>query len=360
MKKFIFVILSMSLIFSCPFLAKTWSKEVENKKEYEKPGPYEFKSLELPNLKDINRDNRRVPLKVHFPAEGKNFPLVVFSHGGGGNWDSYIYQVQHLASHGYVVVCTEHVYSNNKRVKYYMRWRGGRMRYIEAIYRTTRDPKAMLERPKDVSFAIDQAVLWNKDSKELAEKINTNKIGVMGHSYGAYTTLVVCGAQPILDYLEPTVSPGKGLVGDYSDPRVTFGLAMSPQPPGGTYFGKYSYKTINRPLVGISGSNDTWKTFDDKVMPAKNRWQFWKLLPNGNKYFLWLENADHFSFCDNSKAWIFPSKSRPDVQRISKVMMVLFCDYFLKEKEEAKDKMNKEYANSLCGNVVTEVQWCEK
>lgn len=350
------MLLSVSILST----KEAFPQDSKKQTEYAKPGPYEVKSLEFPNLKDNNRKNRRVPLKAHFPAEGKNFPLVIFSHGGGGNLDSYIYQVQHLASHGYVVICIEHVYSSNKRIKYYMSWRGGRMRYKEALCRTTRDPEAILERPKDVSFAIDQAVLWNKDYKEFAGKINTNKIGVIGHSYGAYTTLVICGAQPILDYLEPNVSPGKGLAGDFSDPRVTFGLAMSPQPPGGTFFDKDSYKTINRPLVGISGSNDTWKAFDDKVMAAEKRWQFWKLLPNGNKYFLWLENADHFSFCDNSKAWIFPSKSRPDVQRISKAMMVLFCDYFLKEKEEAKDKMNKEYANSLCGNVVTEIQWHEK
>lgn len=289
MKKIIFVILSMSLIFSKPFLTKVWPDEVKNQPEYEKIGPYKVNSLEFPNLKDANRKNRKVPLKVHFPAKGRNFPLVVFSHGGGGNWDSYIYQVRHLASHGYVVICIEHVDSNNKQVKYY---------------------------------------------KELTGKINTNKIGVMGHSYGAYTTLAICGAQPILDYLEPKVSPGKGLAGDFSDPRVTFGLAMSPQPPEGTYFDKDSYKTINRPLVGISGSNDTWKTFDDRSMTAKDRWQFWELLPNGDKYFLWLENADHFSFVDNPKAWLFPSKSRPDVQRISKAMMVLFCDHFLKEKKE--------------------------
>ncbi|MBI4846328.1 MAG: hypothetical protein HY810_07660 [Candidatus Omnitrophica bacterium] len=343
-----------------PFLNKEWSEKVGNKTEYENSGPYEVKFLEFPGLEDAGRKNRKVPLKVHFPAEGKNFPLVVFSHGGGGNWDSNIYQAQHLASHGYVVICVEDVYSNNKRIKFYMRNGGGRIRYTEALFRTTHDPNAMLERPKDISFAIDQAILWNKDHKELAEKINTEKIGVMGHSYGAYTTLVACGAQPILDYLEPAVIPRKGLAGNFSDPRVTFGLAMSPQPPGGTFFSKDSYRTINRPLVGISGSEDTWKTFDDKVMPAENRWEFWDLLPQGDKYFLWLERADHSSFSDSPKAWILPSKSRLDVQRISKAMMVLFCDHFLKEKKEAKSKMNGGYANSLCGNVVRKIQWHEK
>ena len=354
------VILNIVFFFSGPLIAKAWSEEAGIQTEYEKPGPYEVQSLEFPNLKDGNRKNRGVPLKVHFPSKGKNFPLVIFSHGGGGNWDSYIYQVRHLASYGYVVICPEHVFSSNKRVRYYMSQHGGRMRFREAICRTTRDPEAMLQRPKDLSYAIDQAVLWNNDHRQLAGKINTGRIGIMGHSYGAYTTLVICGAQPIIDYLDPAVKPGKGLAGDFSDSRISFGLAMSPQPPGGTFFNKDSYKTINRPLVAISGSKDTWKTFDDKIMAAKNRWDFWRLLPEGDKHFLWLKNADHFAFADNSKAWVFPSRSRPDVQRISKAMMVLFSDHYLKEKDEAGDKMNKRYADSLCGDVVTEIIWLEK
>ncbi len=80
----------MAVIFSEPFLTKTWPEEIKNQPEYEKIGPYEVNSLEFPNLKDANRNNCRVPLKVHFPAEGGSFPLVVFSHRGGGDWDSSI------------------------------------------------------------------------------------------------------------------------------------------------------------------------------------------------------------------------------------------------------------------------------
>lgn len=336
------------------------SNYIEKKTEYDKPGPYKVKSLEFPDLKDANRKNRRVPLKVYFPVEGKKFPLIIFSHGSGGNWNSYMYQVQHLASHGYAVICVEHVYINNKQVKYYMSRRGGNMQFEEALFRTTRDPRAVLENPKDLSFAIDQAILWNKGHKELAGKIDVEKVGVMGHSYGAYSAIVICGAKPILDYLDPPVNPGKGLAGDFSDPRVKFGLAMSPQPPGGTYFDEKSYKTINRPLIAISGTNDSWKTHDDKVLPGTERLKFWDFLPEGDKYFIWLEDSDHFGFCDSPKASSLPSKSRPDVQRISKAMMVLFSDYFLKEIKDSKNKMNKEYVNSLCGNVVTKIQLYEK
>lgn len=109
---------------------------------------------------------------------------------------------------------------------------GGRLKFRAALHKITKDPKAVLERPKDVSFAIDQAVCWNTEHKQMAGMINTDKIGVMGHSFGTYTVLAACGAQPILDYLEPKIHPGKGLAGDLSDSRIIFGFAMSPQSPG--------------------------------------------------------------------------------------------------------------------------------
>lgn len=85
-----------------------------------------------------------------------------------------------------------------------------------------------------------------------------------------------------------------------------------------------------------------------------------ELLPPEGKYFLWLEHADHFSFSDGPGASLFPSASRPDVQRISKALMVLFCDHFLKGRSEARVYMNESYVNSLLGDVVTGVQWKEK
>ena len=330
---------------------------------YDRPGPYRVKSLEFPDMKDTTRENRPVPLKVYFPLDrtGSPFPLVIMSHGGAGNCDSFTLQAEHLAGYGYVVICPEDVYSSNKRVAYYMSRAGGRLKFREALHKITKDPKAVLERPRDVSFAIDQAVCWNTEHKQMAGMINTAKIGVMGHSFGAYTVLASCGAQPILDYLEPKVGPGKGLAGNLGDPRVTFGFAMSPQSPGTTYFGRSSYKTINKPLVCISGSKDVQKRFDGAAMDPFVRREVLELLPPGNKYFLWLDNADHFSFADHPKGnRFFPSEARKDAQRICKSLMVLFSDFFLKNKTEAAGMLNEKYVNSLCGNVVTKVEWHEK
>ncbi len=348
----------MSAVLVSP--GEVFPQKSSEKVAYEKPGRYRVKSLEFPDLMDNKRSNRKVPLKIHFPAAGRNFPLVIISHGGGGNWDANIYQAQHLASHGYVVICTEHVYSNNIQIRYYMSRAGGRMGFMESLHRITTDPQAVLQRPKDVSFAIDQAMVWMIENKELEGKINARKIAAIGHSFGAYTTLVVCGAQPILDFLEPDKPPGRGLAGDLSDSRVTFGFAMSPQSPGGTFFGGDSYKTINRPLVCLTGSKDVQKSSDGGLMPPYTRLEVLKLLPSGEKYFFWLENADHLSFSDNPRAYLLPSQARPDAQRVSKALMVLFCDYFLKDDKKALKNLNQDYLDSLCGDVVTEIKLHKK
>lgn len=360
MKKLIFYISILFCLFQALPIYHAHSNSAPLKAKYEMAGSYKVHTLEFPDLVDTNRKNRPVPLKIFYPVQGKNFPLVIFSHGGGGNWDSYVNLIEHLVSHGYVVIAPQHKYSDNERIKFDRSRKGGRIRFLGSIYKMTKNPHAMLERPRDISFAINWAIKWNKNFGQLIGKINTNKIGVMGHSYGAYTTLTACGAQPILDYLQPPVNPGKGLAGDFSDKRITFGIALSPQPPGGSYFNKDSYKTIHCPIVGISGSRDKGLTFDDKTMSAENRWQFWKLLPEGNKYFLWLKNADHASFTHNPKSWMIPSRSRSDVQHIIKAMVVLFSDHFLKNKEGAKNYMNKDYVNTLSGSVVTDIQWLEK
>ncbi len=332
----------------------------EKLSSYEKKGTHSIRFLEFEKTFDSKRSDRPVPLKIILPKDGGPFPLVIFSHGAGGSFDSHIYQAEHLASHGYVVICVEHIDSNNTSMKFFMSKAGGGSTFREALNHITKDSIAVLERPRDITFAIDTAISWNKSHKELAGKINIKKIAVMGHSFGAYTSLAILGAQPILDHLEPHVGSGKGLAGDLSDPRVTFGLAMSPQGPGSTFFSRESYKNLKKPLICFSGSKDEQKNSDGQYTPAETRREMFNLLPAGHKYFLWLTNADHASFADNKHMWVVASPSRRDVQRITKAVMTVACDHFLKGKPEARQALGKEYIKSLRGETVTDIELLEK
>ncbi len=326
-------------------------------------GPFTVKTLEFPRLTDAKRNGRRVPIKVHYPAAPGPFPLLVFSHGGMGNWDSHIYLAQHLASHGYVSLCLEDVFSNGKRTREIMARATGsfRRRMDAALKRITTDPDAMLERPRDVSFAIDRAIAWDRSLPALKGKVRTDRIAVIGHSYGAYTVLAACGARPLLDYLEPPVPPGKGLGPDLSDPRITAGVAMSPQGPGTSRFGRESFRTIHRPLLCFSGSRDMQLGHDGRLQPAEARLEGFRLMPPGNKLLLWLENADHLAFAFNPRATrLGPSPARGDAKRIVTVMTTAFCDFRLKNDAEAEKLLSPRVTDTLCGDVVTRVTWYRK
>ncbi len=311
-----------------------------------------LQTIEFPFLTDAVRENRPVKIKAIFPAEGGPFPLVIFSHGGAGSWDAHLFEAENLARHGYVAFCLEHPTCNIDTVRKYVREDRGpvKQRFTRALNRIVKDPSAVLGRPRDVSFAIDRAEEWNRSHSRLKGKIDLSRIAVAGHSFGAYTTLTVCGARPILDHLDPPM--GTGMAEDLSDPRVTIGIAMSPQGTGTSRFGPGSFSTIRRPLLCFSGSKDEQLGHDGSTQAPETRWEAFELMPDGDKYFVWLENADHLSFADNPKSELLPSPAREDTMRICKAFQLAFCDAYLKDRAEGRSLLTQDHATSLCGRQV--------
>jgi predicted dienelactone hydrolase len=309
-------------------------------------GALKVTTIEFPDLKDEKRGGRRVPIKAHIPEQQGTCPVIVFSHGGGGNWNANFAQANHLASHGYVVLCLEHVGSNTSRMK-------EGFRFMDNVRAMTRESSEVLGRPKDVSFALDMAEEWNRAHPVLKGRLDLGRVGVIGHSFGAYTTLVVCGARPALDWLTPPVSPGKGLGPDLSDPRVAAGVALSPQGPGEPFFLETSYSTITRPLLGITGSRDK-----QQGAPPEHRRRFFELLPPGGKIFIWLANADHLGFSDSNGSGqrSLPSSSRADAQPLVRAASLLFFDATLRGDKEAEKFLSDGSVRSLLRGVVNDLE----
>jgi predicted dienelactone hydrolase len=276
-----------SLLLMAPvLLAGLAQAQVPQRPEAE--GPLATQTIEFAELVDSARESRRVPIKVHVPDWTGPFPVVVLSHGAGGSWDANHAQARHLASHGYVVLALEHIGSNTARM------RQG-LRFAANMKAMTRDADEVLNRPKDVRFALDQAEQWNREHPQLKGRLDLARVGMVGHSFGAFTTLVACGARPALDWLTPSVPPGQGLGPELGDARIKACVALSPQGPGEPFFLESSYATINRPVLGISGSNDV-----QQGTTPENRRRFFDHLPPGNKVLVWLTQADHAAFSDSS------------------------------------------------------------
>ena len=169
---------------------------------------------------------REVPAYFFAPAEakeGEKFPLVVFSHGAFGYYQSNTSTYMELASHGYVVVSLDHPYHS-----FFTKDTNGNTIIVdrdfiqsammvggdnnplseEETYELT--SKWMQLRISDMNFVIDELKAaaqmsdldesWYIDGKgqnqpetvqTLLGAVNTDKIGLMGHSLGGATAVTV-------------------------------------------------------------------------------------------------------------------------------------------------------------------------
>lgn len=306
-------------------------------------GKFAVKVLEFNSVIDGSR-SRNVPIKVQYPIEKGTFPLVIISHGAGGNWDTHFALAHHLATHGYVVFCLEHVGSNTKTLKQ-------TIRIFKNLDKMIHDGSEVLGRPKDVSFAIDQAIQWNTSNETLKNKIDIQHIGVLGHSFGAFTSMVIAGMKPALNWLEPRSNYGTGLGKNMTDQRVKACVALSPQGVGEPFFIKESFATLSTPLLGISGTED--KQLNGlEAINRYNGFEFWS--STGNNIFVWLSNARHLDFSDSEGGETkgLDSKNRKAVQQIVRVTTLLFFNQYLKNDSNAKSLLQTEGLKPyLSGNI---------
>jgi predicted dienelactone hydrolase len=145
--------------------------------------------VRIMELTDESRDDRTLETYIWYPAlvsddaprpfppdtSGAPYPLVIFSHGYTGSpGDASPLFVEHLVSQGFVVAGVDHRDSDPGSI-----W--------PPIHQ-------LIDRPLDVLFLLDQlAELKNDDA--LDGMIDTDNIGMIGYSFGAYTALAVGGAR---------------------------------------------------------------------------------------------------------------------------------------------------------------------
>ena len=185
--------------------------------EYKKSaGPYAVEIVRYDWL-DQKRE-RKVPAKIYFPKTGDGpFPVVIFSHGLGGSREGYEYLGRHWASHGYVSVHVQHLGSDTAV------WQNsGAAEAMENMRKSAANLQNATNRPLDASFAIDQMEKMNREDGPLKKRLGLTRIGMAGHSFGAFTTLAIAG--------EIFIAPG-GREASMGDARVKAAIPMSSPVP---------------------------------------------------------------------------------------------------------------------------------
>ncbi len=212
---------------------------------------------------------------------GAPYPVVAFSHGYGGIRFQSSYLTTWLASHGFVVIAPDHEHNT--------------LLDLNSQYTT----QVAAERPADVAAAIDIV-----DEVLPGQLDLTDGYAMVGHSFGAWTTLVVGGGQidknALLAWCAVNDDPGCGFfesadvealedLGQAApDPRAAVAVALA---PGLAYSFGADGLSGNVPTLVQGGDRDGDMPYEGEIRPV------FEALPDDAR-LVTLHDAAHFGFSD--------------------------------------------------------------
>ncbi|WP_313798979.1 hypothetical protein [Cytobacillus sp.] len=271
------------------------------------------------------------------------FPILLFSHGYGSTRMQNFSQMEELASQGYVVVSIDH--TNDAA---YTKFPDGReiMNQTDAYSYSfdIEDEKDVMMRSKDISFVLDQLTMINeKDPLGMfTGKIDMDKIGIFGHSYGGSTA-----AQALLD--DSRLSAGINIDGPLHEPVASIGFDKSFM-----FILNEDYLYIpEEELQYTSITPEEFQKYHEKITELADF--HYKEGIKGDTYMLTFAAGDHYTFTD------FPFLSpllswNLDVNQFHQVMnqyILAYFDHYVKgedlepllRKERKEDKFYDFKAN---------------
>jgi len=189
-------------------------------------------------------------------------PVLLFSHGYGGiRWQSG-FLVEHLASHGYVVIAPDHTHNT----------------FLDNDDSLFED--VLFRRPADLADSFDWAVAQSEDpTTSLAGCVEASDgYAVSGHSFGGYTAFAAAGA---------TLDDGAGGSVLLADDRVWAAVPLAPWDAyvlqgGGT-------ATVDVPVMCLSGTLDETTTWGSVTA-------MYDTLTTSPRYLGEFPTAGHYSF----------------------------------------------------------------
>ncbi len=232
---------------------------------------------------------------------GAPYPLIIFSHGLGGARIQSVFYAEHLASHGFVVIAADHPGSAFADLL-----SGRAERILESFAR----------RPLEVLQLLDYAVQLNAEDELLRGMIDTETVGVSGHSFGGYTALAAGGAQLNVNALREGCEGGKlpaqlclyvqseeviwrargltaapeGLYPPTTDPRIKAVVALAPS--SAPLFGAEGAAALRVPLMILVGSKD------NATPPERDSFPIYEAVSSPRKALVVFENGGHYLFIE--------------------------------------------------------------
>ncbi|MDO4260344.1 MAG: hypothetical protein Q4C87_12575 [Actinomycetaceae bacterium] len=202
-------------------------------------------------------------------------PILFYSPGMGTVSADNIPLFEELASHGFIVVTTDHPYTSGPTLS----------SEINETTTTEQHNEFVTQRGKDLSFLLDQMAAANEDPSNIFHgHIDIEKVGVLGFSYGAATTVQTLA----------------------SDPRFKAGFGMD-----GAMYGDDVDKDIPQPLLYALSTNTLRQltslqsgSADMPLTPAQQKEQAANIeraitimgAPNARRWTVTMQDSVHLSY----------------------------------------------------------------
>jgi predicted dienelactone hydrolase len=280
-------------------------------------------------------------------------PVIAISHGLGSNREEFAALANHLASYGFAVVVPEHIGSNTQF----------REDALSGLFYQLIRPEEFIDRPIDITIALDQLERFADENPAIAGRIDINSVGVIGHSFGGYTALILSGAEinPMrlavecrTDQINLNISLLLQCVaenlpsspGTLRDPRVQAVIAMSPIPSA--ILGPEGIAAIDRPTFIIAADNDfVAPAIAEQIYPF-----IWLTTPD--KYLAVLSPASHLTVIDS----IFLGTTSPLDELLigasaglgsqyTQALSVAFMNFYLSDRPDYQPYLSAAYADFL-------------
>ena len=283
-------------------------------------------------LHDAKR-NKDLHVRIFYPDAPGKYPVIVFSHGAGGSQNCCEALTRHWASHGYVSLQPTH----NDSVTQRRNSGEENIRFPQALRDALKKPALWESRPLDISFVLDSLAELQKRVPALAGRMDTDHIGVGGHSMGAFTADAIAGA--LIDL------PGRPTT-SFADSRVKAVLLLSPQGPGEFGLTDHSWERISIPLMSMTGSLDSGA---GKQGPEWKKIPFERSQP-GDKYHLFIQGVNHGSFVKAQPLFPAQAAQAEAILGYTNSAALAFWDAYLKGDTAAKNYLQSDaLANSSHG-----------
>jgi predicted dienelactone hydrolase len=293
--------------------------------------PLAAHSNECRTVQVIVKDSRRtrdIPILVYLPQATNAAPVVIFSHGLGGSRHGGAYLGRHWTARGYTAVFVQHPGSDSSV------WKDvSRRERMESLEKAASGRSFKL-RVEDIPAVIDQLETWNgqRDST-LSGRLDLNRIGMSGHSFGAVTTQAVSGQ---------TAAWGKVT---FTEPRIKAACAFSPSSPR---LGKpeHAFGAVQIPWMLMTGTKDLSVIGNADLA---SRLAVFPALPDGGKYEVVLHNAEHSGFSDRA----LPGDTEPRNPNHHRAILALstaFWDAHLNGNPDARRWLDGTGPRSVLGD----------